>query len=87
MNLFQTNNVLTPKLRKILSGFPGFFGLIGMEALRAFPTHNPAYFFLFGFFVIFYEFKYWKDELKYLGLAGLLGLIVPGLWALGLFTL
>ncbi len=72
-------------VRRILSGFPGFFGFIGFNAFLAFPNHNPWYFFLFGCFTIFSEFRYWKDELKYLGLSGLLGLIIPALWALGLF--
>jgi hypothetical protein len=85
--LYQTNTRLPQGARKVLSGFPGFFGFIGFEALRAFPTHNPWFFFLFGLFAIFTEFRYWKDELKYLGLAGLLGLIVPALWALGVFKL
>jgi hypothetical protein len=66
-------------------GCYGFTGFFGFWAFNAFPNHNPLFLFLFGFFTFFSMFRYWKDELKYFGFAGVLGLIVPALWALGLF--
>ena len=66
-------------------GCYGFSGFIGLLALRAFEYHNPLYLFLFSFFSFFWIFRYWKDELKYLGLSGVLGLIIPALWVVGLF--
>lgn len=66
-------------------GFYGFSGFIGFDAFSAFKYNNPLYLFLFSFFSFFWIFRYWKDELKYLGLSGVLGLIIPALWAAGLF--
>lgn len=66
-------------------GCYGFSGFIGFWAFNAFEYHNPLYLFLFSFFSFFWMFRYWKDELKYLGFSGVLGLIVPALWAIGLF--
>jgi hypothetical protein len=85
LSAFARQRNLTPSSRKILMGFPGFLGFLGFNAFQAFPNHNPLYFFLFSLFALFVEFRCWKDPLKYLGLSGLLGLIVPALYAAGLF--
>jgi hypothetical protein len=65
-------------------GCYGFTGFFGFWAFNAFQYHNPLYLFLFALFAFFALFRYWKDELKYLGLSGVLGLIAPALWAAGL---
>jgi len=67
------------------NGFYGFSGFLGFTAFTAFPNHNPLYLFLFILFAFFSLFRYWKESLKYMGISGTLGLIVPALWAAGLF--
>ena len=42
---------------------------------------------MFGFFSLFGLFQYWKEELKYLSVLGIAGLLIPALWAIGAFKL
>ena len=77
----------TPTKRNLrwTTGFYGFTGFFGFAAFNAFHDHNPLYLFFLAFFTFFSMFRYWKDPLKWLGVSGVLGLIVPALWAVGLF--
>ena len=53
----------------------GFLGLFGLTRLPAFAVHEPLMLFWFAFFGFFAAFGQLRDELKYLGLVGVAGLI------------
>jgi hypothetical protein len=54
----------------------GFIGILGLFGLYAFAIHQPAMLFWFTFFSFFAAFGYVRDELKYLGLLSVAGLIL-----------
>ena len=66
-----------------LLGFLGFLGLMGFQA---FQQHNPWLLFYFSFFFFFSAFRYKRENLKYLGLLAIPGVIIALLGVLGLFS-
>jgi hypothetical protein len=86
----------TRKKRK-LPGWPGFlescfgspftpFGFLGFLGIRAFMHHEPVSLFYFCFFFLFSQFGHLRKELYYLGSLGLLGVLLPTLYVLGLLA-
>ena len=57
------------KKPKWITGLFGFFGFLGFNA---FVSHNPWMLFFFGFFAWFSQFRYLKEEFKYLEIEKLL---------------
>jgi hypothetical protein len=72
MYISRSNGDVAPT-RQWIFGFIGFLGLLG---LYAFAAHQPAMLFWFTFFTFFTAFGYLRDELKYVGLLGVAGLVL-----------
>jgi len=67
-------------------GWLGFFGFLGFLGNLAFRHGEPLYLFLFCLFGLFGFFGYFRKELYHLNCLGLLGVLLPTLYVLGLLA-
>jgi hypothetical protein len=69
---------------RLAYGAVGLLGFIGFQAVNAFTYHNPWYLFWACLFIGFVQFRYWNENLKYLGALAAIGLILGPLGVLGI---
>jgi hypothetical protein len=68
-------------------GLLGFLGFVGFLGIKAFTTGRPAWLFYFCFFFMLGQFGYFRRELHHLGAFGLLGILLPTFYIVGLLVL
>jgi len=65
-------------------GWLGFLGFLGFLGMNAFRYHDPTSLCWFCLFSLFWQFGYFESRLRHLCNLGLLGVLLPTLYVIGL---